>query len=276
MSGLKRFIPVLLLISLFAPSWVYAERLRSLSVDIALADAEHIKLSWSTNGSLRVSDSTVLVQKRAQSPLFKTVRTIKGATAGNVRIKSSSNLPSEYRLLLRSNGRTIGRSAVITVYPTTEDEIVTTINQDQGSGQQTGGRGVELRDGESICSQALIESVSTLIGKYRNSMGLPSFRKNEALSSAALAHSLSMARQNLMTHEGWFDEIMAAGYNFSHLAQNIAYGYTDASSLVNAWLASPGHYANIVSPESTEEGLACIRDARGRFWWSHNMGSPRS
>lgn len=84
---------------------------------------------------------------------------------------------------------------------------------------------------------------------------------NAELSAAALAHSRDMASRNYFRHAGKGgsqvgDRATQAGYNWRRIGENIAAGQGSPKQVVSAWLASPGHCANIMNRHFTEMGAA--------------------
>ena len=74
-----------------------------------------------------------------------------------------------------------------------------------------------------------------------------------------------------------------AGYRYSSLGENLyagPWGQTSAREVVSAWLASPGHRANILGPTFRHVGAAPVR-ANGLLGsgvyvvWTATFGSPR-
>lgn len=107
-------------------------------------------------------------------------------------------------------------------------------------------------------------------------------RWNAALTSAAYDHSRDMADNNYFSHTSrdgrTFDQrITAAGYAWSRAGENIAAGYTSAQSVVNGWMGSEGHCANLMNPNFRDMGLACARNPSSRYgwYWTQTLGTPR-
>ena len=44
-------------------------------------------------------------------------------------------------------------------------------------------------------------------------------------------------------------------------AENLSRAAADPQAVVDAWLASPGHRANLLDPTLTEVGVSCVLDA---------------
>lgn len=81
--------------------------------------------------------------------------------------------------------------------------------------------------------------------------GLAPLALNSQLNSGSQAKSQHMVTHNYWAHtapdgtEPWyfFDW---AGYNYVHAGENLAYGFADSAEIVDAWMASAGHRANIL------------------------------
>lgn len=54
--------------------------------------------------------------------------------------------------------------------------------------------------------------------------------------------------------------------------ENLAYNYDDAKSLVDAWMASPDHRANILNGEYQTVGIAGHADSNGDYYWAQEFG----
>lgn len=117
----------------------------------------------------------------------------------------------------------------------------------------------------------------------RHFTAAPALSLNRALGSAALAHSLDMARQGYFSHQGKdgrevADRAVQAGYRWRGIGENIAMGQETPDEVVAGWLASPGHCANIMNRWFTEMGAAyAISGGRekGRPYWTQVFGQPR-
>lgn len=107
-------------------------------------------------------------------------------------------------------------------------------------------------------------------------------RWNAALTDAAYGHSRDMADNDYFSHDSLdgrtFDQrITAAGYSWRSVGENIAAGVTSAQSVVNGWMDSPGHCANLMNPQFRDMGLACARNPHSRYgwYWTQTLGTPR-
>jgi uncharacterized protein YkwD len=102
------------------------------------------------------------------------------------------------------------------------------------------------------------------------------------LSDAALAHSKDMAAHDELRHEGAdgsspATRVGATGYRWATVGENVAAGPPTADDVVNGWLGSPGHCANIMNPRFTEMGEAWIKrvDSSYGIYWTQVFAAPR-
>ncbi|WP_380171153.1 CAP domain-containing protein [Kineococcus sp. DHX-1] len=104
----------------------------------------------------------------------------------------------------------------------------------------------------------------------RAAVGCAPLVLDPALETAAEAHSAEMAATGTMTHTGADGSsprtrLAAVGAFPVRTAENVAYGY-DADGVVDAWLASPGHRANLLDCRLASVGIAEAPGAAGTYW----------
>lgn len=129
----------------------------------------------------------------------------------------------------------------------------------------------------------LASSVVSLINAHRTSMGLVSLNVSPTLTNAAVWKARHMAKYSYMAHDDPAppvartpaDRLEACGYpsRTSGWGENIAYGYSTPSSVVDAWLNSPGHRANIENSSYRSTGVGAASDASGVLYWSQEFGT---
>lgn len=97
---------------------------------------------------------------------------------------------------------------------------------------------------------------------------------NATLETAAEAHTRDMANNNYFDHKDRTggtpgDRAELAGYIAQQIGENIAAGLDTPRKVVDGWLASPGHCANIMNPQFRELGTAYATDPKsdaGIYW----------
>ena len=80
-------------------------------------------------------------------------------------------------------------------------------------------------------------------------------------------------------YERWMagERATAEGYHWRSVGENIAGGDRSVETVVRDWMDSPGHCANIMNPEFTEIGLACVERSRSTWgtYWTMVLGRRR-
>lgn len=103
---------------------------------------------------------------------------------------------------------------------------------------------------------------------------------SDPLYRAARTHARDMARRSYFAHQGRDgrapkDRVQAAGYRLRLTGENIAFGPETSREVVEGWLASAGHCANIMDPRFHDMGVAvALGNKRGHFYWVQELGSP--
>ncbi|WP_166966258.1 CAP domain-containing protein [Yeosuana marina] len=103
-----------------------------------------------------------------------------------------------------------------------------------------------------------------LINNHRLSMGLNPLEHMDIIKSQAYSHTEYMVEINEVNHDNFFQRsnYLKANAGAKYVSENVAYGYTKAESVVNAWLKSESHKENIegdftnfdVSAEQNSDG----------------------
>jgi uncharacterized protein YkwD len=125
-----------------------------------------------------------------------------------------------------------------------------------------------------------VARVLDLTNTERQKAGLPSLTLSSELTSAAQNYSAVLAASGCFEHTcgpvpDFADRDAQAGYTgWTSLGENIAAGYASPEDVVAGWMASPGHRANILSPNFTELGIG-MTTGDGKFgtYWTQEFGS---
>lgn len=104
---------------------------------------------------------------------------------------------------------------------------------------------------------------------------------NTTLLQAAREHAADMAGNNYFSHTGRdgrtpAERVLAAGYSYGRMGENIAAGQPSVESVMTAWIASPSHCQNMMTPDFRDIAVACVRNdaATYRIYWVMEMGRP--
>lgn len=115
------------------------------------------------------------------------------------------------------------------------------------------------------------QEVFDLVNQIREENGLEPFMYNETLAETARAHSQDMIDRNFFDHtnpdgKSPFDRMRDNGLSYSMAAENIAVGYPSPEAVVEGWMNSEGHRANILGGcEELGVGLA-LGGSYGYYW----------
>jgi uncharacterized protein YkwD len=118
-----------------------------------------------------------------------------------------------------------------------------------------------------------------LINAERLHRGLPALAYNEQLNEMATIQAKNMARFQKMSHvlpganlPTLGDRARHVAYPYGRLAENVALGYPDAETVVQGWMNSKGHRANILNSEVEETGIAIARSSAGGLYYCQVFG----
>ena len=121
--------------------------------------------------------------------------------------------------------------------------------------------------------------VFDLVNIERDAEGLPPLSYDASLASAARGHSEDMGLQNYFSHTGLdgrtpCDRMTDAGYSWNYCGENIAAGQPTPEDVVDTWMASPGHRANILNPNFCDIGVgyAYVSSSTYGHYWTQNFG----
>ena len=111
--------------------------------------------------------------------------------------------------------------------------------------------------------------VAELVNVERAKYGLPALKLNTELSAVARLKSQDMRDKNYFSHTSPtygspFDMMKKFGISYRTAGENIARGQRTPEEVVNGWMNSEGHRANILNSSFTEIGVGYVAD--GNYW----------
>lgn len=109
-------------------------------------------------------------------------------------------------------------------------------------------------------SDAVFWAVLDNINAYRAAVGVAPLTISDSLTAIADTRTDQMLMAGDMSHDGY------------QTAEIIAQNYNSAASVVNAWAASPGHYAAMTNSKYTVCGIACAFEESGTDYWCVTLG----
>ncbi len=141
---------------------------------------------------------------------------------------------------------------------------------------------VEASTKHELLAPYSVTEVMQDVNEARSKSGLATLAVSPKLQAAAQAKVDDMVVQNYFLHTNpqglpFWNFIQESGYKFFHAGENLAGSYSSVDSLVEAWLDSPGHRANIMNSDYTETGIGiAYSNFRGNTGWYvvQMFGSP--
>ncbi len=114
--------------------------------------------------------------------------------------------------------------------------------------------------------------VADLVNKERAAQGLPALKFNTALSRVAEAKAADLRDNNYFAHTSPtygspFDMMKSFGISYTAAGENIAKGYRSPAAVMDGWMNSSGHRANILNSNFTEIGVGYVTDSNGTGYW---------
>jgi uncharacterized protein YkwD len=109
------------------------------------------------------------------------------------------------------------------------------------------------------------QSLLAAVNDVRAAHNLRPLKVDAHLVEAARAHSTTLLRANIFEHGSFADRIAQHGARGPAFGENLAWGtgrLASARGIVNAWMASPGHRANLLRPGWNRIGIGALS---GRF-----------
>lgn len=127
--------------------------------------------------------------------------------------------------------------------------------------------------------KSIENKVITLVNTERTKAGLSPLKTNWQLSRIARYKSQDMINKGYFSHTSPtygspFKMMESFGIKFSAAGENIAMGQKTAEEVMNAWMKSPGHRSNILSPSYTQIGVGLAKNSNGTCYWTQMFIKP--
>lgn len=117
--------------------------------------------------------------------------------------------------------------------------------------------------------------VLKLVNEYRAQYGLAELTLDSSLSRVAQAKAQDMKDNNYFSHNSPtygtpFEMMQSFGVTYKTAGENIAMGYSSPAAVVEGWMNSEGHRANILNGSFTKMGLGYV--SSGNYWCQMFIG----
>lgn len=123
------------------------------------------------------------------------------------------------------------------------------------------------------------DEVVRLVNVERSKRGLQLLKNNWEIARVARYKSQDMINKRYFSHTSPtygspFKMMETFGIRFSAAGENIAYGQRTPAEVMNGWMNSPGHRANILSPSYTNMGCGLAKTSSGVCYWTQMFTKP--
>jgi|TARA_B110000967_G_C18790343_1_gene512978 uncharacterized protein YkwD len=113
--------------------------------------------------------------------------------------------------------------------------------------------------------------IISIINTYRADKGLSKLNTYNIVSGEAQSHTEYMVETGEVNHAnfGVRHQNLVAFASAKSVAENVAYGYSSAQAVVNAWINSEGHRKNIENGDFTDFGISTESNSEGRNYFTN-------
>ena len=125
------------------------------------------------------------------------------------------------------------------------------------------------QSGNTGAADAYVTEVVRLVNAERAKAGLSALTVDSAANAAAQVRAREIVSNFSHTRPSGascFTALREAGVNYRGAGENIAYGQPSAQAVVNAWMNSPGHRANILNAQFTSIGVGHHVQNGTHYW----------
>lgn len=121
--------------------------------------------------------------------------------------------------------------------------------------------------------KALEKRVIDLVNQQRAKAGLHMLAQNWELCRVARYKSQDMINKGYFSHQSPtygspFRMMESFGIRFSAAGENIAYGQRTPEEVMNSWMNSTGHRANILNGSFNQIGVGVAKTSNGTYYWT--------
>ena len=119
-------------------------------------------------------------------------------------------------------------------------------------------------------TKAIELEILDLINEHRLSLGLNSLEDMSIVKSVAYSHTDYMVDNDIVSHDNFYtrSDYLKSNIGAKKVSENVAYGYGTAEGVVNAWIKSESHKANLEG-DYTNFDISAEKNADGRWYYTN-------
>ncbi len=164
---------------------------------------------------------------------------------------------------------------IVTVIPNTDSSPSENVTAPTDTPSENVSTPTDTQSGASAELSEYEQQVVVLVNEVRAKNGLSPLKANAALSKSARVKSQDMHDKHYFSHTSPtygspFDMMKQFGITYRSAGENIAMGQQTPQAVMDAWMNSEGHRANILNPSFREIGVGYVAD--GHYWTQQFIG----
>lgn len=111
--------------------------------------------------------------------------------------------------------------------------------------------------------------IFNLVNAHRKQKGLAALKFDDDIFNQCCIHSKNMSTgKTAFGHDGFSDRVKNLTPCYG-AAENVAFNYsTNPEDVVNMWLTSSGHRANIESTQATHSAVSAVKNSEGAWYYT--------
>lgn len=119
-------------------------------------------------------------------------------------------------------------------------------------------------------TKAIELEILDLINEHRLSLGLNFLEDMSIVKSVAYSHTDYMVDNDIVSHDNFYtrSDYLKSNIGAKKVSENVAYGYGTAQGVVNAWIKSESHKANLEG-DYTNFDISAEKNADGRWYYTN-------
>lgn len=143
----------------------------------------------------------------------------------------------------------------------------------QPDGTESGGNGIidSEQSKDDVTETSYAKQVLKLVNAERKKAGLNELVWDETVTTAAMTRSKEIEKSFSHTRpdgRGFGTAITDLGITYRGAGENIAWGQKTPEAVMNAWMNSEGHRANILNPNFKKIGVGYRTNSQGTTYWT--------
>lgn len=143
----------------------------------------------------------------------------------------------------------------------------------QPGGTEPGGNGIidSEQSKDDVTETSYAKQILKLVNAERKKAGLNELVWDETVTTAAMTRSKEIEKSFSHTRpdgRGFGTAITDLGITYRGAGENIAWGQKTPEAVMNAWMNSEGHRANILNPNFKKIGVGYRTNSQGTTYWT--------